>query len=51
MMNPGCQVDFEVQGGFPSGFLGEDRVELLRVVREALTNVRRHSDAESLGLA
>ena len=45
-MNPDCEVRFEVQDGLPSEFPGEYRVELLRVVREALTNVRRHSDAE-----
>ena len=50
-MNPGCEVHFEVQDGFPSEFPGEDRVELLRVVREALTNVRRHSDAEKASVS
>jgi signal transduction histidine kinase len=50
-MNPGCEVQFEVQDGFPSDFPGEDRVELLRVVREALTNVRRHSDAEKASVS
>ena len=50
-MNPGCEVHFEVQDGFPSEFTGEDRVELLRVVREALTNVRRHSDAEKASVS
>jgi signal transduction histidine kinase len=45
-MNPGCEVQLEVQDGFRLEFPGEEQVELLRVVREALTNVRRHSDAE-----
>jgi PAS domain S-box-containing protein len=50
-MNPGCEVHFEVQDGFRLEFTGEDRVELLRVVREALTNVRRHSDAEKASVS
>jgi len=50
-MNPGCEVHFEVQDGFRLEFPGEDRVELLRVVREALTNVRRHSDAEKASVS
>jgi signal transduction histidine kinase len=50
-MNPGCEVHVEVQDGFSSELPGEDRVELLRVVREALTNVRRHSDAEKASVS
>ena len=51
MMNPSCEVHFEVQDGFPSEFPGGNRAELLRVVREALTNVRRHSDAEKASVS
>jgi signal transduction histidine kinase len=45
-MNPGCEVRFEAENGLPSQLPGEARVQLSRVVREALTNVRRHSGAE-----
>ena len=51
MMNPSCEVHFEVQDGFPSEFPGGNWAELLRVVREALTNVRRHSDAEKASVS
>jgi PAS domain S-box-containing protein len=47
-------ISLEVQEGFPSGLVGDTGVEVLRVVGEALTNVRRHSGARnvrvSLGL-
>ena len=45
-MNPGCEIRLEAQDGFLSQLPAEARVQLSRVVREALTNVRRHSGAE-----
>jgi two-component system sensor histidine kinase UhpB len=51
MMNPSCEVHLEVQDGFPSEFPGGNWAELLRVVREALTNVRRHSDAQKASVS
>jgi signal transduction histidine kinase len=45
VMAPGCDVRLKVKEGFPSGSLGETGVELSRVLREALTNARRHSGA------
>ena len=47
-MNPGCAIRLDLEGGVPSASLGEKGVELLRVIQEALTNVRRHSGAESV---
>ena len=44
-MAPGCDIRREVEEGFPSGPMGEAGVELSRVLREALTNARRHSGA------
>ena len=45
VMAPGCDVRLKVKEGFPSGPLGEAGVELSRILREALTNARRHSGA------
>lgn len=50
-MNPGCEVRLEAQNGLPSQLPGEARVQLSRVVREALTNVRRHSGAEHVSVS
>ena len=44
-MNPGCRVDLEVERGFPDELPARTSRELLRVVQEALTNARRHSEA------
>jgi signal transduction histidine kinase len=53
-MDPDRDIRLEVQEGFPSGLAGDAGAEVLRVVGEALTNVRRHSGARnvrvSLGL-
>ncbi len=48
MMAPGCDLRLEVEPGFPRYPLGETGVELSRVIREALTNARRHSGADSV---
>ena len=42
---PGCKVVLTVEEGFPEGLSQTVSVELLRVVQEALANVRRHSGA------
>ena len=44
-MSPGCEVSLVVEEGYPEGPLGGTGVEVLRVVKEALANVRRHSGA------
>ena len=44
---PDCNIDLVVEEGFPNGLPGEVGVELLRVIREALTNARHHSGAKS----
>jgi PAS domain S-box-containing protein len=50
-MDPGCEYSLEVREGVPRGALGEAGVELSRVIREALTNARRHSGARSVEVA
>ena len=50
-MNPGCEIRLEAQNGRPSQLPGEARVQISRVVREALTNVRRHSGAENVSVS
>jgi PAS domain S-box-containing protein len=42
---PDCKIELVVEQGFPNGLLGEPGAELLRVIREALTNARHHSGA------
>jgi signal transduction histidine kinase len=41
----GCQFELIVDEGFPAVRAGPGGVEVVRVVQEALANVRRHSDA------
>ena len=41
-------IHLEVEEGFPSAPFGEAGVELLHIVREALTNARRHSEARNV---
>jgi len=43
---PDCKIELVVEQGFPNGLVGEPGVELLRVIREALTNARHHSGSE-----
>jgi len=45
---PGCMIRLVVEGGFPIGLFGKVRIELLRVLQEALANVRRHSSARNV---
>jgi two-component system, NarL family, sensor histidine kinase UhpB len=42
----GCEFELIVGDGFPVGLSGSSGVEVVRVVQEALANVRRHSGAE-----
>jgi signal transduction histidine kinase len=44
----GCEIRLEVAEGFPFAPLGEVGTQMLRVIREALTNARRHSGARSV---
>lgn len=44
-MTPEGDVLLEVEDGFPSSPLGKRDPELLRIVQEALTNARKHSEA------
>jgi two-component system, NarL family, sensor histidine kinase UhpB len=41
----GCKIELIVDEGFPDVRAGPAGVEVVRVVQEALANVRRHSDA------
>src|SRR5215217_6612025 len=41
----GCRFELVVDEGFPAAISGSDSVEVVRVVQEALANVRRHSGA------
>ena len=43
--DPGCDIRFEPEDGALDDLPESDGLELLRVVQEALTNVRRHSEA------
>src|SRR5918998_1805872 len=47
-MAPQLNIAYEVHDGVLSGPLGERGRQLLRIVGEALTNVRRHSGAENV---
>ena len=44
-MARGYEIDLEIEEEFPSYPLGETGTQLWRVLQEALTNVRRHSQA------
>ena len=43
-----CEIVLDVSEGVPHGALGQTGIELLRVVREALINARRHSGARTV---
>jgi signal transduction histidine kinase len=47
-MAPGLAISVEVREGVPAGPANEAGTEVLRVVGEALTNARRHSEAENV---
>jgi signal transduction histidine kinase len=44
-MAPGCAFDLVVSGEFPGSLSGPVGIEIVRIVQEALANVRRHSGA------
>jgi PAS domain S-box-containing protein len=44
---PDCNIELIIEEGFPNRLHGEVGGELLRVIREALTNARHHSGAKS----
>jgi PAS domain S-box-containing protein len=47
-VRPDCKIGLVLGEGFPSMLPGEVGVVLLRVIREALTNIRYHSAANSV---
>ncbi|WP_207956732.1 PAS domain S-box protein [Rubrobacter tropicus] len=47
-MAAGYEIDLEIEDGFPSYPLGETGTQLWRVLQEALTNARRHSQASKV---
>jgi two-component system, NarL family, sensor histidine kinase UhpB len=44
-ISEGCQFEMIVEDGFPAAVSGPAGVEVVRVIQEALANVRRHSGA------
>jgi two-component system, NarL family, sensor histidine kinase UhpB len=44
-MSPGCTFDLVASGEFPGSLSGPVGIEILRIVQEALANIRRHSGA------
>jgi signal transduction histidine kinase len=44
------QIELVVKEGFPNDLPEDVGMELLRVIREALTNARRHSGAKSIAV-
>lgn len=47
---PECELTLRVEGGFPQDIPEKVSRELLRIVQEALVNVRRHSGARHAGV-
>ena len=47
-LTPGRKTELAVEEGLPEAFPHQTSVELVRVLREALVNARRHSGAESV---
>jgi PAS domain S-box-containing protein len=47
-LTPERKIGLIIEKGFPEELPGEANVELLRVLQEALTNVRRHSGASNV---
>src|ERR687897_528859 len=43
-----CEIRLVVEEGFPVGLPAKESVDVLRVLQEALTNARRHSEAGSV---
>jgi signal transduction histidine kinase len=40
-----CEIQLEIGDGVPTGSLGVEGIEVLRILGEALTNARRHAEA------
>jgi signal transduction histidine kinase len=47
-MARGYEIGLEVEEGFPTTSFGDAGTEMLRVLQEALTNARRHSEASNV---
>jgi PAS domain S-box-containing protein len=45
---PGCKIQLTVEDGFPPELPALTRLELLSILKEALVNARRHSDARCI---
>ena len=50
-MNPGCEVELDVDESFSEKLPEKTGKELLRIVQEALANARRHSGARRVSVA
>ena len=50
-LTPGRETTLEVEEGFPEELPREVSVELLRILQEALVNVRRHSGARNVAVS
>ena len=50
-MDPGCEVDLAIGEGLPEEFPASLEKEVLLIVREALTNARRHAGAGRVSVA
>jgi PAS domain S-box-containing protein len=48
---PDCDLAFDLEEGLLEGLSGRGGTEVLRIVQEALTNVRRHSGARRVNVA
>ncbi|MDP8900179.1 MAG: ATP-binding protein [Actinomycetota bacterium] len=48
---PDCDLSLDLEEGLLEGLSGRGGTELLRIVQEALTNVRRHSGARRVNVA
>lgn len=49
-MSPERRISFVVEDGFPTSLTGGNCVEVVRIIQEALTNVRRHSEARNVSV-
>ena len=45
------EISLELGEGFPSAPLGHTGTDLLRIIQEALTNARRHSEAKRVSVS
>ncbi|MGB3634012.1 MAG: PAS domain S-box protein [Rubrobacteraceae bacterium] len=47
-MSPERSISFVVEDKFPTSLAGENCVEAVRIIQEALTNARRHSESQNV---